>query len=709
MGTTSKKGAVLDFEGLFPPFGEIRADDVVPGMTSLLATADQRLQDLEAKVDKIGTLRFPDLAHDFEFIEERLDRAWSAVSHLKSVCDSDELRKAVEEVQPEYVKFCLKAAQSKTMFKAWERVASAPDLSPSQVRIVESEILDAKLSGIALEGEKKDRFNEIQTRLAKLSTDFGNNVLDATKAFTKKLTNIEQVKGLPESARKLAAQTAKTKGDAEATAEAGPWVLTLDIPSYLPAMQHAEDRALRKEMYDAYLTRASEYTPKKDGKSCDNEPLIREILQLKLEKAKMLGYESHAEVSMAKKMATLPDALKMIKDLLGSSKDKGLKELQELQQFAEESFGWPKGEGLRQWDVPFYAERLKEARYSFKQEELKPYFSLPKVQAGLFTLAKRLFDVDIAELDPKAKQVSTWHPDVKLFEVRQDGKTVAYFYMDPYSRPETKKGGAWMSDVCGRTHNPLLAGDDGVRLPVAHVVCNQSPPVGDEPSLMTFGEVETLFHEFGHSLQHMLTNELEGKCSGIRLVEWDAVEQPSQFMENWCYDKQTMDAIALHYKTGETIPAELFQKVVDSRTFRAASMMLRQLHFSWADLRLHSEYDPTDATRSIFDLDREVGAETDVLPVLEHDRFLCSFSHIFAGGYAAGYFSYKWAEVLSADCFAAFEEAGLSDDTKVKEVGRRFRETVLGMGGGIAPAEVFRRFRGRDPKPDALLRHNGLS
>jgi len=717
---TAEKRNVLDFVQLFPPFAEVKEqeENVVVHMNELLTRGTKELEalekDIEAKLED-QSLTYVFVARELESINDRLSRPWSTVTHLKSVCDTLGLRKAVEEVQPKFVEFGLKMGQSKALLKAWEFILDQDkiktNLTPSQRRIAEKELVDAELSGVGLEGEKKERFAEIQKQLAKLSTDFSNNVLDGTKAFSVRLTEQDQVKGLPESALGLAAQTAKSKGDTEATPEKGPWVLTLDFPSYFPVMQYAEDRDLREKMYKAHVTKASEFSSTEEHRTTkDNAPIVTQILQLRKEKAELLGYKNYAEVSLVKKMATLDKAMELMEDLRKASWEAGKKELQELQEFAEET-GFTHGK-LMQWDTTFYAEKLKEARYEFNEEELKPYFSFPKVQQGLWSLAERLFDVKVrrlSDVDISDLGISLWHPDVQVFELKKSGNLQSYFYVDPYSRPETKKGGAWMSDVADRTANAkLVVGPNKeVRLPVAHMVCNQPSPVGEKPSLMSFSDVETLFHEFGHSLQHMLTQESEGMAAGINLVDWDAVEQPSQFMENWCYDKPTVDNLAIHFETGEAIPEELFLKLKKAKTYRAASMMLRQLHFSIVDLKLHSEFDP-NGSKTVYDFDREVGELTDVMPMQPYDRFLNGFSHIFAGGYAAGYFSYKWAEVLSADCFAAFEEVGLDNEASVKETGLRFRDTVLGMGGGRPPAEVFQLFRGRDPSATALLRHNGL-
>ncbi len=676
----------------FPLWDEVKAEHVVPGIRHLLEETNAAIDELEQNVEPTwGALVEP-----LEKIVDRLGRAWGTVSHLKAVKDTEALRKAVEEVQPEKVKVMLRLSQSKPIYEAFKAIKEGPgweSLSEAQQRIVEGELRDFVLGGVALEGEAKDRFNEIQQELSKLSTDFSNNLLDATKAYKKLLTDKEDVKGLPDSALALAAQQAKAEGHEKATPEEGPWLFTLDFPSFFPVMTHAANRRMREEMYKANITRAS------SGDS-DNTPIINKILTLRAEKAKILGFSNFAEVSMASKMADLASAEELLEKLRAASYEAAKRDLEDVKKFAAEK-GF-KGE-LELWDITYWAERLKEDKYSISDEELRPYFALPNVLEGLFALAKRLYDVDIVAADGK---VPVWDKDVRFFEVRKNGKPKAFFYLDPYSRPSEKRGGAWMDEVCSQSR--LFAqGDDQVRLPVAHMVCNQTPPVGDAPSLMTFREVETLFHEFGHASQHMLTEQTEGLVAGIRGVEWDAVELPSQFMENFCYDRTTLNGFAKHYQTGEPLPEDLYQKLLAARTYRSGSMTLRQIHFAVTDLELHARYTPGDQ-ETVFDRERKVAENTTVIPPLAEDRFLCGFSHIFAGGYSAGYYSYKWAEVLSADAFAAFEEVGLENEDKVAETGRRFRDTVLALGGGKAPSLVFKQFRGRDPSTEPLLRHNNL-
>jgi len=696
-GTTALTNPLIEMKSVpsaFPPFDRILADTVVDGIKDILKDCDDRLEDLEKNVKPT----WEGLVEPLEKLSDPLERTWGAVQHLKMVKDTDALREAVESIQPEVVQMGLKIKQNKAIdFKLLKDSKEYSGYSEARKRIVEAQILSQKLSGGELQGEDQAEFNRIQQRLAELSTNFGNNVLDATKSFSLLKTTKEEVKGLPESALALAAQNARDKGHEEATAENGPWVFLLDIPVYMAVQTYAEDRDFRKTMYDAFITRASEF----DDSKGDNSDVILEILRLRQKKAELLGYKHHADVSLATKMADLDSALGLLEELRGVSLEAAQKEHKELEEFA-------KAEGcthnLERWDVGYYAEKMRQKLYDLDEEKLRVYFSLPNVLEGLITLIERLFDVKVEEASFKPP---VWDESVMFYQVtdKVSGKPKAYFYLDPYSRPAEKRGGAWMNTVVGRSSLFAPEGED-VRLPVAHMVLNQAPPVDGKPSLMKFREVETLFHEMGHALQHMLTTQTEGMVAGIENVEWDAVEQPSQFMENWLYDEPTLMGMAQHYETKEKLPHAEFEKIKAARTFRAGSVMARQIHFAMTDLLLHSEFDESKETP--YELDRRVAAMTEALPPVENDRFLNAFSHIFAGGYSAGYYSYKWAEVLSADCFAAFEEVGLDNEEKVQETGIRFRDTVLAMGGGKAPMEVFKAFRGREPSTEALLRHSGL-
>lgn len=694
MAVTDQDNPLLkDFD--FPPFDCVKADHVRPGVRALLKKVEDELVQLETSLEP----SWPKLVEPLEKLVDRLQVVWGAVNHLKAVKDTPELRTAIEEIQPEKVKFELKLGQSKPIYNAFKAIKESPDwdkLSDARKRIVESQIKEAVLNGVSLEDDKRDQFNKIEQELVKLSEKFGEHVLDATKKFEKLISEKKDIEGLPGTALGLGAQTAVSKGHENATAEDGPWVITLDAPSFMSVMQHAKNRTLRKEVYLAYITRAS-------SGELDNTGIIDQILKLRLEKAKLLGYNNYAEVSMATKMATVSKAEELLEKIRAASWDAAVKDMEELKQFAKDQ-GASEADDLTHWDTTFWSERLRESKYEINEEELRPYFSLPKVMDGLFNLAKMLFGVTVESADGLAP---VWNNDVRFYCVKDSsGSPIAYFYFDPYSRPSEKRGGAWMDEVVARSR--VLSRDGAsARLPVAHMVCNQMPPVGDKPSLMTFREVETVFHEFGHALQHMLTKQDEGLVAGIRGIEWDAVELPSQFMENWCYHRDTLMSIAKHYETGETLPEDIYLKLLAARTFRAGSQSLRQIRFASLDLELHTKYVP-GGSESIYDVDQRVSQKTQVIPPLPEDRFLCGFSHIFAGGYAAGYYSYKWAEVLSADAFSAFEDAGLNDIKAVKETGQKFRETILALGGGKAPLDVFVDFRGREPSPEPLLRHNGL-
>jgi len=688
---------LLKGQGL-PPFADIQSEHVVPAMTQLLAELETELANLEAKV----TPTWSGLVEPIDRLSERLRWSWGIVGHLMGVKNSPELRTAYETIQPQVVEFYNKFSQSQPLYEAFKALRASPawnTLTDAQKRIVEAAIRDAELSGVGLVGEQRDRFNAIQLELAELTTKFSNNVLDATKAFSLTLTSPDEVEGLPPSWLSLAAQAARAAGEESATPENGPWRVTLDFPSYLPFMQHGKRRDLREKLYRAFISRAS-------SGDLDNTPLIEKILQLRREKANLLGFNSYAELSLASKMAPSVDAVEALsEELRRASYDAAKQDLEDLRTFAA-SKGAPEGSNLQHWDIAFWAERQREEKFAFSAEELRPYFPLPQVLDGLFTLVNKLFGVTVTAADGQAP---VWHEDVRYFQIADEtGKAIAYFYLDPYSRPAEKRGGAWMDDCIGRAKITTNEGTVTTRKPVAYLVCNQTPPVDGKPSLMTFNEVETLFHEFGHGLQHMLTKVDDAGAAGINNVEWDAVELPSQFMENWCYHRETLMGMAKHYETGETLPEHYYQKLIAARNYMSGSAMLRQLHFGLVDLELHHRYQP-GGTEKASDVRQRIAETTTVLPPLPEDAFLCSFGHIFAGGYAAGYYSYKWAEVLSADAFGAFEEAGLDNPRALTETGKRFRDTVLALGGSQHPMDVFKSFRGREPSTEPLLRHSGLA
>ena len=694
-----------DFSGAenpwdLPRFDRFSADRVEPDVAELLKNAEEDFAEIERNV--APTYAATVTATDRLF--EPFERIWGPVGHLMGVKNSPELRAAQAAAQPKIVRFGLKTAQSRPVYDALVALRDGPEwetLSGVQRRVVSQKILSAELAGVALEGEAKERFNALSEEASKLSTEFSNHVLDATKAFSLTLTDPAEVDGVPNTARRLFAAAhneAKEADDPEATPENGPWRVTLDGPAMIPFLQHAARRDLRERVYRAHVTKASGAgeSPQED----DNTPLIGRILAIRQELAELLGYPHYAAVSLAEKMAPSVEAIEQLhRELLGPAMLGAAEDMVDLRTVADRL----EIECIRHWDVAFLAERLREERFEFTDEELRPYFALPNVLEGLFGLCGRLFGITVEAADGEAP---VWHKDARFFRLKdkKEGETIAGFYLDPYSRPADKRGGAWMGDCLGRRRNA----DGSLQLPVAYLICNGTPPTGDTPSLMSFREVETLFHEFGHGLQHMLTSVEEPGAAGISGVEWDAVELPSQFMENWCYHRPTLMGFAKHHETGEPLPDELFEKIVKARTFRAGSQMCRQIGFGSSDMKLHSSPEVAGDADAALKLHRATLIDTSVMPPLLEDRTLCSFSHIFAGGYAAGYYSYKWAEVLSADAFAAFEEAGLDDEAAVERTGRRFRDTVLSLGGGEDPMAVFERFRGRPPEPDALLRHSGL-
>jgi oligopeptidase A len=665
-----------------PRFDLITTEHVEPAVLALVTQLDDDLSALERAALPTWEGTVDALAR----ITEPLHFAWNVVGHLMAVKNGPELRRAHEAVQKDVVRVLMRVSQSEPLYRALCLLRDGPQwsrLDAAQQRIVTASIRDAELSGVGLAGEKKQRFEQVELELAELSTKFANNVLDATKAFELVLASPGDVEGLPPT---LLAATS------EGAPDQGPWRITLDAPVFIPFMEHSRRRDLREQLYRAFVTRAS-------NGSFDNQPALDRILALRQEKAALLGYGSFADLSLASKMAPSVHAVdKLLGELRAAAVPRARGEFEELTAYAREKTRDP-ALSLTLWDVAFWAERLREERYAYSDEELRPYFSLPRVLGGLFATARRLFEVEIREADG---EVPVWDPDVRFFHVFDaKGQKIASFYLDPYSRPENKRGGAWMDGALARKRRP----DGAVRLPVAHLVCNMTRPVGDKPSLMTFREVETLFHEFGHGLQHMLTTVDYPWASGINNVEWDAVELPSQFMENWCYTRETMDALARHFETGSPLPRALFDKIVAARTYRAGSATLRQVYFATLDLELHR----AALAEPVLALQRRVAAHNTVIPPLDEDRFLCSFSHIFAGGYAAGYYSYKWAEVLSADAFFAFKEAGLGDARAVLDTGRRFRQTVLSLGGSVHPMRVFEQFRGREPSTRPLLELTGLA
>ena len=691
--------ALLAGEGL-PDFAAITPEQVDLHIPELIAALEGELETLETALAKVladsRPLDWHEVMDPLHRLGERLRWCWGVVSHLTGVCNTPELRAAHANQQAAVVAFGNRAGQSRTLYDALCRLRDQGGLDATQGRILAAELRDMELRGVGLQGEERETFNAASQEQAELSTRFGNHLLDATQNWTLSLTQPEEVEGLPESLKELLADAARQAGEADATAEAGPWLLGLDAPRSGPFLQYSRRRDLRERLYKALVSRAS-------GDDLDNRPVIERILTLRGEQARRLGYANWAEVSLASKMAgSEAEVERLLEDLRAAALPAARRELDELRACAARQDA-PEGQDLQPWDVGFWAERRRRELFDLDAEALRPWFSLPRVLDGLFALCDRLFGIRIEAADGEAP---VWHPDVRFFRVLDgsSGKALAAFYLDPYSRPGSKRGGAWMDECLVRSLRP----DGTPVLPVAYLVCNQSPPVGDTPSLMTFQEVETLFHEFGHGLHHMLTTVERPQAAGINNVEWDAVELPSQFMENWCYDRPTLMGMARHWQSGEPLPEAEFRKLLAARTFMAGAATLRQVHFALTDLRLHSRWTP-GCGLTPDELRREIATTTTVLEPIEEDAFLCSFGHIFAGGYSAGYYSYKWAEVLSADAFGAFEEVGLENEEAIQATGRRFRDTVLSLGGSRHPAEVFAAFRGREPSTEALIRHSGLA
>lgn len=678
---------LLDFSS-FPAFDRFEPGQISPALDALLAQSQAAVDRAQAP-STLAT--WNDFVEPLERATERLGRAWSMVGHLNAVADSPQLREAYNANLARVTQFWTALGQNRVLFEKYKSLSTSPagqGLSPVRRKIIENALRDFRLGGAELQTPAAERFAAIQDLHAQASQKFSENVLDATNAFELLITDEAQLFGLPEDAKAAARQSADRKGKVG-------YAFSLQVPSYLPVMQYCENRVLRETLYRAYVTRASQNAaaPVDPGKrdELDNSKLIGELLALRQEEAALLGYRNFAEVSLVSKMADSPQqVMSFLRDLAKRARPFALRDLAELQAFAREQLSM---ERLDAWDTAFASERLKEARYSFSDNEVKQYFQLPRVLSGLYALIERLFGVNIRD-----DQTSTWHPDVRFYRIERDGATIGHFYIDLYAR-ESKRPGAWMDDARSRRLQ-----SDSVQTPIAYLTCNFQAPVADKPALLAHDDVITLFHEFGHGLHHMLTRVDEIAVAGISGVEWDAVELPSQFMENFCWDFGTVVAMTAHVDNQAPLPRELFDKMLAARNFQAGLQTLRQIEFALFDMRIHSESGALDCAGVQRVLD-EVRAEVAVLVPPGYNRFQNSFSHIFAGGYAAGYYSYKWAEVLSADCFAAFEDEGLFNP----EVGRRFLDEILSVGGSRPAIASFRAFRGRDPSIDALLRHNGMS
>ncbi|MFM5181722.1 oligopeptidase A [Aeromonas veronii] len=668
-----------------PPFSQIKPEQVQPAVIQAIADCKQKISDVLAQRDPHT---WDSLIAPLEEVNDRLSRIWSPVSHLNSVLNSEALREAHDACLPLLSEFQTYVGQHEGLYQAYLALSQSDDfplLSGAQRKEIQNTLRDFRLSGIGLPAEAQQRYGEIQARLSELASRFSNNVLDATQGWQKLVADEAELAGLPDSVRAAARQMAELKGKEG-------WLFTLDIPSYLPVMMYADNRELRAEMYEAFTTRASDQGP--NAGKWDNSAIMSELLTLRRELAQLLGFGNYAELSLATKMADKTEqVVSFLTDLAAKSLPQGKAELEEIRAFAAEQHGQSE---LAAWDLAYYAEKLKQHKFSISDEQLRPYFPASKVVKGLFEVVKRVFGMKVRE----RLGIDTWHPDVRFYDIFDaEDELRGSFYLDLYAR-EHKQGGAWM-DVClGRRYRQ----DGSLQKPVAYLTCNFNGPVDGKPALFTHNEVVTLFHEFGHGIHHMLTRIDVAGVAGINGVAWDAVELPSQFLENWCWESEALAFISGHYETGEPLPADLLEKMLTARNFQAAMQMLRQLEFALFDFRLHQEFDPANPAQLPALLD-EVRSQVAVMTPPAFNRFQHSFSHIFAGGYAAGYYSYKWAEVLSADAFSRFEEEGIFNPA----TGQSFLKNILEKGGSKEPMELFRAFRGREPKVDALLRHSGIA
>ena len=670
---------LLDFSGL-PRFADFKPEFVAPAV-------DQLLAENRALIERVAAPAVPPTWRDFvqplEDANERLRRAWGVVGHLNSVMNSPDLREVYNSNLPKVTQYYTELGQHEGLFaqfKALRTGAGFEGLTRAQKKVVDNELRDFRLGGAELPQEKKARFKEISERLSQISSRFSDNLLDATNAFAHYITDAADTAGLPEDALAAAREAAQAEGKPG-------WKFTLHAPSYLPVMQYADRRELRELMYRAYVTRASEF-----GKAeWDNTSLIAEILTLRREQAQLLGFVTYAEYSLAPKMADSPQqVLDFLNELAARALPYARRDLQEVTEFARAELGLGR---LDAWDLAYASEKLRARRYSFSDQELKQYFPEPRVLPGMFQLVETLYGLTI-----EPAEAPTWHPDVRFFSIRnRAGSLVGQFYVDLYARP-SKRGGAWMDEAVTRRVR-----DERVQTPVAYLNCNFSAPVAGKPAVFTHDEVNTLFHEFGHGLHHLLTRVDTLGVSGINGVEWDAVELPSQFMENFCWEWDVLRPMTAHVDTAAPLPRALFDKMLAAKTFQSGMQTVRQIEFSLFDLRLHHDFDLSDG-KSALDLLDDVRRRVAVVFPPAYNRFPNNFSHIFSGGYAAGYYSYKWAEVLSADAYSLFEEKGVLDP----ETGQRFWNEILAMGGSRPALESFIAFRGREPKIDALMRHNGM-
>ena len=667
---------------LLPPFSRIEPAHVEPAIRQLIERNKQRIDELLTANTRYS---WSNLLLPIEEMEDELAQAWSPVSHLNSVRNSDELREAYNACLPLLSEYSTWMGQHTALCEAYQQIAASEGfgaLDTARRKTIENALRDFRLAGVSLPAQQKRQYGDLRKRLSELGSKFGENVLDATNAWSRQVTR-EQLSGLPETALANARQAAQRAGLED-------YLINLEFPSFSPVLTYCDDRKLREEVYTANCTRASEQGP--HASQWDNTGIIEETLNLRQQLARLLGFANYAELSLATKMAERPaTVLDFLQQLAEQSREQALAERQALSDFARQEYGLA---SLQAWDISYYSEKLRQRRYQVSQEDIRPYLPVNKVLPGLFEVVRRLYGITVREV----AQFDSYHEDAQLFELLQDGDVIARFYLDLYARAH-KRGGAWMDDC--RVRRQL---DSSVQIPVAYLVCNFTPPVGDKPALLSHDELTTLFHEFGHGLHHMPTQQTVAAVSGINGVAWDAVELPSQFLENWCWERDALAFISGHHDTGAPLPEALLDKLLAARNFQSAIMMARQLEFSLFDFRLHMAWGD-DAIGSVQGLLDQVRDEVAVVAVPPFNRFQNSFSHIFAGGYAAGYYSYKWAEVLSADAFSRFEEEGIFNTL----TGASFRTHILEAGGSQEPMALFVAFRGREPMIEPLLRHSGIA
>jgi oligopeptidase A len=665
-----------------PPFSRIEARHAEPAIRQLI---ERNKQAIESLLDQGPPYSWDNLLAPIEELEDGLAQAFSPVSHLNSVCNNEAIRDAYNACLPLLSEYGTWMGQHSRLCEAYQQLADSEQftsLAPARRKTIENALRDFRLAGVSLPPEQKARYGELRKRLSELGSKFGENVLDATNAWSRR-ASLDELRGMPETALANARQAAQQAGYDD-------YLINLEFPSYSPVLSYCENRALREEIYTANCTRASELGP--HAGQWDNADLITETLDLRRQLARLLGFNDYAELSLATKMAETPEGvIGFLEQLAEQSAEQAQREWRELEDFAREEHGI---DSLAAWDVSFYSEKLRQQRYQVSQEDIRPYLPVSRVLPGLFEVVRRLYGLEVTEV----QDFDSYHPDAQLFEVLQDGEVIARFFLDLYARAD-KRGGAWMDNCRVRRMR-----NEQLQIPVAYLVCNFTPPLNGEPSLLTHSELTTLFHEFGHGLHHMLTRQTVAAVSGINGVAWDAVELPSQFMENWCWEREALAFISGHHETGAPLPDALLDKLLAARNFQSAMMLARQLEFSLFDFRLHREWG-NDGMESVQSLLDEVRRQVAVFTPPSFNRFQNSFSHIFAGGYAAGYYSYKWAEVLSADAFSRFEEEGIFN----RDTGNSFRSRILEAGGSREPMELFVDFRGREPDIAALLRHSGIN